>query len=57
MSTPCADESANNCYWDAGTSGNGQGQSYVALATADTGPACIYFTARPQDDYCEDGAR
>lgn len=52
LSTPCADEGANNCYWDASTSGNNVGHSYIVLADETT--ACIYYPNYPQDDYCEE---
>lgn len=31
MYTPCVTEDSDNCYWDAQTSGNGQGRSFVVL--------------------------
>jgi hypothetical protein len=29
--TPCEQEDSANCYWDAGTSGNGVGTSFVDI--------------------------
>lgn len=29
---PCEYEDSNGCYWDAGTAGNGQGTSFIALS-------------------------
>lgn len=28
---PCPTEDSTNCYWDAGTRGNGEGQSFIAF--------------------------
>lgn len=29
---PCQMEDSQNCYWDAGTSGNGAGHSFIDIA-------------------------
>lgn len=52
LSTPCADEGANDCYWDAQAFGNGVGHSYVV--TDVQGRVCINYTDARVDDYCED---
>lgn len=31
FSTPCEVEDSRNCYWDAGSSGNGEGQSFIDI--------------------------
>lgn len=31
LSTPCAQEDSANCTWDASTSGNGEGTSFVDI--------------------------
>lgn len=31
VSTPCPEEDSVNCYWDAGTAGNGRGHSFYSI--------------------------
>lgn len=31
MRVPCAQEDGRNCYWDAGSQGNGAGHSFFAI--------------------------
>jgi hypothetical protein len=43
---PCEYEDSVNCRWDAGTSGNGVGDSFVSLALPDGRVALIYDNGR-----------
>ena len=49
----CADESANGCYWDARTLGNGEGTSFYACPDGHL----VVFESRPTvaaaADWCE----
>ena len=51
---PCEYEDSNNCFWDAGESGNGEGHSFYASER--DGKVCVYY-AEPSyakaHDYCE----
>lgn len=51
LGTPCADEGANNCYWDAQAFGNGEGFSYTVTELG--GRACINYWDPRVKDYCE----
>lgn len=51
---PCEWEDSRGCYWDAGTSGNGHGHSFVTVRVA--GRACTLYVSRRyarRHDWCE----
>lgn len=57
MKRPCANEDSVNCFWDAGTSGNGGGHSfYVRQFPGKQRMVCVMYV-RARDarrwDYCE----
>lgn len=55
MTTPCEYEDSSDCYWDAGTSGNGVGDSFYAVRT-EPGVVCIRYWDVPADNFCTEDA-
>jgi len=53
---PCQQEDSVNCHWDAGTSGNGEGHSFIVRAVPGKAHmVCVFYTDRRfarHHDYC-----
>lgn len=53
ISSPCADESDVDCYWNAKWMGNGRGHSYYAVSVGKT--VCVFYWSpkfAARHDYC-----
>lgn len=54
--TPCEYEDSVNCYWDAGSMGNGSGHSFIVRQVPGKAHmVCVFYTQRKfarHHDYC-----
>ena len=53
LTTPCAEEDSTDCYWDAQSAGNGEGESFYAISLR-RGSVCVIYWHDRAGSYCQD---